>query len=379
MDEPDYTIRLAQTSSSEPDFREAFDAAVEEHNETHQGSQKKPWTQARVDEVINEIKNGMDTFLSGLRRTAMEYYWMNKYEVITVDGEDQLIFKRSSPEDADDATKFLNLRPLKTNEASEILIELMKIFLTFGAPTILQVDNRHEFAEKLKEEVTALWPECRVVHKNTLAKGNNKEVEELLHSWMLQNNSTRWSVGCFVVQFETNDSVHKALGKSPYKSLFGCDPKNSEVTFNYNLECAGIEKKRCMCGAKRCSGYIGAKPKQDESQSKKPKIPGKRTYKKRKTTEESPSTKNKPKRPIGRPPKPRELTEIEKDLLIIRNATNGISSDESSRSMSSEYERNPKALKRKRVSFSTEENIYDGLESPSVKKHKSEEKTDVGD
>ncbi|KAF9823981.1 hypothetical protein SFRURICE_020683 [Spodoptera frugiperda] len=157
-------------------------------------------------------------------------------------------------------------------------------------------------------------------------------------------------------------------------------PANSEVTFNYNLECAGIEKKRCMCGAKRCSGYIGAKPKQDASQSKKPKLPGKRTYKKRKPTEESPSTKNKPKRPIGRPPKPRELTEIEKDLLIIRNATNGISSDESTRSASSEYERHPKALKRKRVSFSTEEIIlYDGSESPSVKKHKLEDRLDVGD
>ncbi|CAH0597788.1 unnamed protein product [Chrysodeixis includens] len=156
-------------------------------------------------------------------------------------------------------------------------------------------------------------------------------------------------------------------------------PANSEVTFNYNLECAGIEKKRCMCGAKRCSGYIGAKPKQEESQAKKQKIPGKRTYKKRKPTEESPSTKNKPKRPIGRPPKPRELTEIEKDLLIIRNATNGLSSDESSRSMSSEYERNLKPLKRKRVSFSTEEIIlYDGIESPNVKKMKLEDK-DVGD
>ncbi|KAF9409251.1 hypothetical protein HW555_011338 [Spodoptera exigua] len=157
-------------------------------------------------------------------------------------------------------------------------------------------------------------------------------------------------------------------------------PANSEVTFNYNLECAGIEKKRCMCGAKRCSGYIGAKPKQEESHSKKPKLPGKRTYKKRKPAEESPSTKNKPKRPIGRPPKPRELTEIEKDLLIIRNATNGISSDESTRSLSSDYERHPKALKRKRVSFSTEEIIlYDGSESPSVKKHKLEDRTDVGD
>ncbi|XP_063834524.1 uncharacterized protein LOC135083730 [Ostrinia nubilalis] len=39
-------------------------------------------------------------------------------------------------------------------------------------------------------------------------------------------------------------------------------PANSELTFNYNLECAGIEKKRCLCGARRCSGYIGAKPKQ---------------------------------------------------------------------------------------------------------------------
>nr|XP_049705316.1 SCAN domain-containing protein 3-like [Helicoverpa armigera] len=328
MDEPDYTIRLAQTEPSEPDFREAFDTAVEEHNETHQGSQKRPWTQARIDEVVNEIKNGMDTFHSGLRRTAMEYYWMNKYEVITVEGEDQLIFKRSSPEETvirilpreqyydflteihrssehggrdkmlhciktkyyipkravelfvslcpkchtkrnsvnkdvlarqnyalkfnirglldlidyqicpdgdyqfvlnyqDDATKFLHLRPLKTNETSEVLIELMKIFLTFGAPTILQVDNRHDFAEKLKEEITSVWPECRIVHKNTLAKGNNREVEELLHSWMLQTNSTRWSVGCFIVQFETNDSNHRALGKTPYKSLFGCDPKVS--------------------------------------------------------------------------------------------------------------------------------------------------------
>ncbi|CAF4911985.1 unnamed protein product [Pieris macdunnoughi] len=38
-------------------------------------------------------------------------------------------------------------------------------------------------------------------------------------------------------------------------------PAKSELTFNYNLECAGIEKKRCLCGAGRCSGFMGAKPK----------------------------------------------------------------------------------------------------------------------
>ncbi|XP_063629927.1 uncharacterized protein LOC134801315 [Cydia splendana] len=121
-------------------------------------------------------------------------------------------------------------------------------------------------------------------------------------------------------------------------------PANSEVTFNYNLECAGIEKKRCLCGAKRCSGYIGAKPKQ--LQEDKPKLP-KRTYKKRKPVEEKPKIKIKPI-------KPRELTEIEKDLLIIKNATNGMSSDSEGSRLSVD-DKNPKALKRKRVSFSTDE------------------------
>ncbi|XP_063541840.1 repetitive organellar protein-like [Cydia strobilella] len=129
-------------------------------------------------------------------------------------------------------------------------------------------------------------------------------------------------------------------------------PANSEVTFNYNLECAGIEKKRCLCGAKRCSGYIGAKPKQ--LQEDKPKQP-KRTYKKRKPVEEKPKV---PKIKI-KPIKPRELTEIEKDLLIIKNATNGISSDSEGQSgresRLSVEDKNPKALKRKRVSFSTDE------------------------
>nr|XP_026490227.1 uncharacterized protein LOC113396490 isoform X1 [Vanessa tameamea]XP_026490228.1 uncharacterized protein LOC113396490 isoform X1 [Vanessa tameamea] len=150
-------------------------------------------------------------------------------------------------------------------------------------------------------------------------------------------------------------------------------PANSELTFNYNLESAGIEKKRCMCGAKRCSGYIGAKPKQDD-QPKKTKITTKRTYKKRKQIEDSPSTsRNKPRNRVGRPNKPRELTEIEKDLLIIKNATSGISSDSecSGRLSSIDSSRDAKASKRKRTNVSTEE----VLSSPSTKRMKSELKS----
>lgn len=37
-------------------------------------------------------------------------------------------------------------------------------------------------------------------------------------------------------------------------------PAGSELTFNYNFECLGDQKKVCKCGASNCSGFIGAKP-----------------------------------------------------------------------------------------------------------------------
>ncbi|CAG5014243.1 unnamed protein product [Parnassius apollo] len=161
-------------------------------------------------------------------------------------------------------------------------------------------------------------------------------------------------------------------------------PANSEVTFNYNLQCAGIEKKRCLCGAKRCSGYIGAKPKQTDPQPKKNRkeVPVKRTYKKRKNIELSPSIKNNPVKSRASRSKPRELTEIEKDLLIIKNATNGISSDSdcSGRLSSIDSSKETRALKRRRVGFSTEDvTLLNGLNSPSTKRFKMDEKIEVGD
>ncbi|XP_018579140.1 uncharacterized protein LOC108917152 isoform X2 [Anoplophora glabripennis] len=47
-------------------------------------------------------------------------------------------------------------------------------------------------------------------------------------------------------------------------------PADTELTFNYNLECVGKEKKVCRCGASNCSGFIGVKAKQD-TDIRKPK------------------------------------------------------------------------------------------------------------
>ncbi|VEN39926.1 unnamed protein product [Callosobruchus maculatus] len=56
-------------------------------------------------------------------------------------------------------------------------------------------------------------------------------------------------------------------------------PAETELTFNYNLECVGKEKKVCRCGAPNCSGFIGVKAKQDDLA--RPAKLVKRVYKKK--------------------------------------------------------------------------------------------------
>ncbi|EFA10454.1 histone-lysine N-methyltransferase NSD2 [Tribolium castaneum] len=57
-----------------------------------------------------------------------------------------------------------------------------------------------------------------------------------------------------------------------------CDiPAGTELTFNYNLECIGKEKKICHCGAPNCSGFIGVKVKTDNPPKKSTKAKKKKT------------------------------------------------------------------------------------------------------
>ena len=46
-------------------------------------------------------------------------------------------------------------------------------------------------------------------------------------------------------------------------------PPGSELTFNYQFETVGDDKKKCMCGAANCSGLIGEKPQNKEKDEKK--------------------------------------------------------------------------------------------------------------
>jgi len=142
----------------------------------------------------------------------------------------------------DHSTKFVILRPLTSKRAQEIASELLSIFLLFGAPKILQSDNGREFVNGIIENLHEMWPESKIVHgrpRHPQSQGSiersNQDVENMLRAWMADTGSKRWSVGLSFVQWQKNSSYHRIIGRSPYKALFGCDPKLGLTTSNIPL------------------------------------------------------------------------------------------------------------------------------------------------
>ena len=61
-------------------------------------------------------------------------------------------------------TKLTILRPLKNKTAEEVAYQVMDIFCMFGAPFILHSDNGREFANKIIQNLTNMWPGMKLVH-----------------------------------------------------------------------------------------------------------------------------------------------------------------------------------------------------------------------
>lgn len=141
-----------------------------------------------------------------------EYKWMLQYQ--------------------DHLTKFCFLRPLKSKEAKEVAIEILKIFLEVGCPNILQSDNGREFTASILKEIVSLWPACKIVNgrprypqSQGSVERSNQDVKNMIRAWMVDNNSTNWSIGCYFAQFQKKSSYHSAIARTPFKALFGDDPR----------------------------------------------------------------------------------------------------------------------------------------------------------
>lgn len=107
----------------------------------------------------------------------------------------------------DHLTKFVQLRPLKSKRAEEVAYVLLDIFTTFGAPSILQSHNGREFANNIVKELCEMWSELKIVHgkpRHSQSQGSveraNQDIENMLRSWMVDNNTQKWSEGLRFVQ-----------------------------------------------------------------------------------------------------------------------------------------------------------------------------------
>ncbi|GFY62117.1 integrase catalytic domain-containing protein [Trichonephila inaurata madagascariensis] len=47
----------------------------------------------------------------------------------------------------------------------------------------------------------------------------------MLRAWLIYNNIKNWTLGCYFVQLQKNSSFHRTIKRSPYKALFGAEPK----------------------------------------------------------------------------------------------------------------------------------------------------------
>ncbi|KRY47576.1 KRAB-A domain-containing protein 2 [Trichinella britovi] len=128
--------------------------------------------------------------------------------------------------------KFCILSPLMLKRAEEVASKLLEIFLTFGAPSILQSDNGREFSNAIIAELKTCWPELKLVTGRPRHPQSQGAVERLngvlqdkLAMWMQENGCKRWSMGLKFVQWQINVSVHETTGQSPFKVKFGEQPQ----------------------------------------------------------------------------------------------------------------------------------------------------------
>jgi hypothetical protein len=111
-------------------------------------------------------------------------------------------------------------------------MQILDIFLLFGAPNILQSDNGAEFTASIISQLKDLWPECKIVHgkpRHPQSQGSveraNADIRDMTVTWMHENSCKDWQVGIKFVQFQKNLSYHSGIKRTPYKAMFGVEAK----------------------------------------------------------------------------------------------------------------------------------------------------------
>lgn len=122
-------------------------------------------------------------------------------------------------------TKFVVLRPLRTDEPKEIADHLCEIFSLLGAPCILQSGQGIEFVNSIIRELSLLWPELKMVCGNVSTQRENvlQNIKDETMKWMQANSNANWSHGLRFIQFTKNNAHNCYIKGTPFKATFKTD------------------------------------------------------------------------------------------------------------------------------------------------------------
>ncbi|CAI6357050.1 unnamed protein product [Macrosiphum euphorbiae] len=74
-----------------------------------------------------------------------------------------------------------------------------------------------------------MWSDVKIVYgkpRHSQSQGSveraNRDVEDMLATWMAQNKSKYWRSGLKFISFQKNRALHSGIGRSPYEAMFGC-------------------------------------------------------------------------------------------------------------------------------------------------------------
>lgn len=132
----------------------------------------------------------------------------------------------------DHLTKFVILTPLEFKRAELVAYNIIDIFTLIGAPSVLQSDNGRAFSNQIVSSLKDLWPELKIVHgkprhnqSQDSVERANQHIENMLTTWMLEQNTTQWSQGLRFIQLIRYRAYHAGINTTPYEALFGCKIK----------------------------------------------------------------------------------------------------------------------------------------------------------
>ncbi|XP_076223401.1 uncharacterized protein LOC116434805 isoform X2 [Nomia melanderi] len=95
----------------------------------------------------------------------------------------------------DQVSKFVVLKGLHENTASEVAMKLSDILAIIGAPQVLQSNNGRKFAEQVVQELRLLWKDFVILHgEMSENKETNRDFKNLLECWAQRNPTKTWNV-----------------------------------------------------------------------------------------------------------------------------------------------------------------------------------------